>query len=245
MASADPPDPAVLQQADLAQITRLSAVDAVRGRILLALRLGLLRPDQRLAPAPTLAEGLDVSAITARRALESLVDDGVLVRRRGRGGGTFVATSPTEPDEPAVAALEADRQLVNRLIDRRVLMESAIVAAAVPRITPADLAELDRLVAINDTTDEWEDFHYADQGIHHVVARASGLPEIDAYLETLQALVGYFLPYPVEQLHGAVSDHHDLVRAMHLRDVPLAVEITVRHVRRLRDDMYIGLPRER
>ncbi|QIM17857.1 GntR family transcriptional regulator [Leucobacter coleopterorum] len=66
-------------------ITRLSAIDAVRARILLAIEHRLYAPGEQLPPLEALAEGLDVAPITARRALETLVEDGVLIRRRGRG----------------------------------------------------------------------------------------------------------------------------------------------------------------
>ncbi|MFC7766818.1 GntR family transcriptional regulator [Leucobacter soli] len=89
-----------------AALTRLSAVETVRARILLSIEHGLLAPGSRLPRLELIATGLEVSSITARRGLESLMDDGVLVRRPGRGGGTFVAETPpnctTRPSRPTV-----------------------------------------------------------------------------------------------------------------------------------------------
>ena len=93
-----------------------------------------------------IAGGLEVSHITARRALESLVAEGVLVRRRGRGGGTFVADDPPTLDDSSVTAYRADEQAILRLIDQRSLMESAIVAAAALRATAAQCDELEDLI---------------------------------------------------------------------------------------------------
>jgi DNA-binding GntR family transcriptional regulator len=70
---------------------RRSAMDAVRMRIGMAISLGLLKPGERLPDQEDVALGLSVSPITARRALASLAEQGVVVRRRGRAGGTFVA----------------------------------------------------------------------------------------------------------------------------------------------------------
>src|SRR5690348_610260 len=70
----------------LAGIDRRSAIDAVRLRIGMAISLGLLKPGERLPDQEDVALGLSVSPITARRALASLADQGVVVRRRGRAG---------------------------------------------------------------------------------------------------------------------------------------------------------------
>jgi hypothetical protein len=63
-------------------------------RIGLAVDLGLLQPNERLPGEEELASTFGVSRMTTRRALQLLSERGVLVRRRGRGGGTFVASDP-------------------------------------------------------------------------------------------------------------------------------------------------------
>ncbi len=90
--------------AALAGLDRRSAMDAVRLRIGTAIYLGLLKPGERLPDKDEVALGLSVSPITARRALTSLAEEGVVVRRRGRNGGTFVAD---EPPRAVLAALAA------------------------------------------------------------------------------------------------------------------------------------------
>lgn len=102
-----------------AAVTRLSAVDTVRARVLLSIEHALLAPGSKLPHTELLAAGLEVSVITARRALESLVDDGVLERRRGRGGGTFVAADPPTINDSSVTAYRADADAILRLIDQR------------------------------------------------------------------------------------------------------------------------------
>ena len=56
----------------VAHITRLSALDTVRARIALAVEHGLLQPAERLPHNEDIADALDVSVTTARRALEKL-----------------------------------------------------------------------------------------------------------------------------------------------------------------------------
>lgn len=56
------------------------------------MRLGIALPDQRLPPERELASLLQVSRDTVRFAISSLVEAGYLVVKRGRYGGTFVAS---------------------------------------------------------------------------------------------------------------------------------------------------------
>jgi GntR family transcriptional regulator len=58
---------------------------ALRG----AIENGIIGPDDALPPERDLAETLGVSRITVRKAIDELVDDGLLIRKQG--SGTFVS----------------------------------------------------------------------------------------------------------------------------------------------------------
>lgn len=51
---------------------------------------GRLAPDDALPPERSLADALNISRVTVRKAVEGLVEEGLLVRRQG--AGTFVAS---------------------------------------------------------------------------------------------------------------------------------------------------------
>jgi GntR family transcriptional regulator len=70
-----------------------------------AIRRGAYGPGGRLPPERELAERLDVSRSTLRLALHDLERAGVVVRRPGRGGGTFVAAPKVERDLGSFAGL--------------------------------------------------------------------------------------------------------------------------------------------
>lgn len=74
-----------------------------------------IEPGERLPDQEDVALGLSVSPITARRALAILAEQGVVVRRRGRAGGTFVADSPPTEVLASLSASPAESQAVNRL----------------------------------------------------------------------------------------------------------------------------------
>lgn len=226
----------------VAGITRMSATDTVRARIALAIELGLLAPGEPLPSDAEIAAALDVSEITARRALKSLGDDGLLDRRRGRGGGTFVAASADTAENDAAAAYRADAERVHRLIDHRALLECAVVHHAALNATEEQLAELDTHVAAAARAENWTDYHAADERFHTAVARASGLDwALEPYGEVLADLYRYFIPYPVRYLHGVNEEHARLVAALRRGEVAAAVEIAERHVRTLHETMFVGL----
>lgn len=235
-------DVTALSSPAVAGITRLSAVDTVRARIALSIELGLLRPGEALPADSEVAGALEVSEITVRRALKSLADNGVLVRRRGRGGGTFVADQPRVDSVDAVTAYRADAAEVHSLIDRRVLIEAAVTHHAALNATEAQLHELELFVEHAASAQNWTDYHAADEKLHIGVAKASGLAwALPHYNEVLYALYRYFLPYPVDYLHRVNHEHAELVAALRRGDPVAAVEVIERHVSALHDSMFVGL----
>lgn len=225
-----------------AALTRLSAVETVRARILLSIEHGLLPPASKLPRVEHIAAGLEVSAITARRALEGLVEDGALIRKPGRGGGTFVADAPPALQDGAVSAYRADAQAIQNLIDQRSLMESAIVHAAALAATPEQCDALDDLIDQSQRASSWMEHHVPDSQFHHLCAEISGLPEVPAYVAVYESLLRYFVPYPMEQLEAGRDEHRALVQAFREHDPDAAIAITRRHVAALRTEMFLALP---
>jgi len=224
-----------------AAVNRLTAVETVRARILLSIEHALLAPGSRLPRTELIAAGLEVSVITARRALESLVADGVLERRRGRGGGTFVAQEPPQLNDSSVTAFRADEQAILRLIDQRSLMESAICAEAALRATSEQCDGLEDLILQSQRAASWHEHHIPDTKFHHLCAEISALPEVPTYLASYEALTKYFVPYPQEQLEEGRGHHRKLVAAFRARDPLAAIAVTREHVNALRHEMFVGL----
>lgn len=231
-----------LKSPAVAGLNRLSAVDTVRARIALSIELGLLKPGEALPADSEVADALEVSEITVRRALKNLADDGLLIRKRGRNGGTFVHHNPSSPPIEAVAAFLSDTAEVHSLIDRRALLEAAITHHAALNASDAQLDELDSFVEQASVAQSWADYHVADEKLHLGVARASGLDwALPHYSEVLYGLYRYFLPYPVEFLHRVNNEHAQLVQALRDHDPVAAVHIIEQHVRALHNTMFIGL----
>ncbi|MDJ0378211.1 FCD domain-containing protein [Cryobacterium sp. PH31-L1] len=233
---------AALANPAVSGITRLSATDTVRARIALAIELGLMVVGEQLPSDHDVAAALGVSEITVRRALKSLADEGVLARKRGRNGGTFVADPAASASISSITAYLADAADVHRLINERVLLECALVHQAALKITVDQLESLDAHVARAAAAQNWTEYHAADEQFHLGVAAASGLDwALAQYGAALQGLYRYFLPYPVDYLHEVNREHARLVTALREHDPVAAVAIIDQHVSVLHDSMFVGL----
>ncbi|MHA7280568.1 FadR/GntR family transcriptional regulator [Arthrobacter sp. MDT2-2] len=223
---------------------RRSAIDAVRARIATSISLGLLQPGERLPDQADIALGLSVSPMTARRAMASLADEGIVVRRRGRDGGTFVAADP-----PAVALERLtlglpDAAAVHDLVDRRLLAECAVTHFAAVNATEDEFEVLEALTQRMAAATDWSEYHQADDEFHRSVAAASHLGAATAvYSAVLGELYEHFVPYPIDALHRANEDHIELVHALRRRDATGAVAIAHAHVDSLHSTMFMELAR--
>lgn len=231
-----------LTAAPLVGIRRLTAIDTVRARISMAVDLRLLIPGERLPAPGQIAQAMDVSEVTVRRALTALAQDGVLERRRGRNGGTLVAAQPRLGSVAETGAYRAATSEVHGLIDRRVLLECGIAHLAALSATKAQLAGLRRLVAVMQRAETWAQFHSADERFHLAVAAATRLPSaVDQYAPVLRDLYRFYLPYPMEYLRESNCEHAELVDALTARDPVRAVQAARVHVETLHRTMFVGL----
>lgn len=227
---------------ELGGIRRLSALEAVRARIALAVDLGLLAPGERLPGSEQIAAALGVGEITARRALVSLCVDGVLERRRGRKGGTLVAEHPSRGRVGATDAYRSDTAPVRRLIDHRLALECGIAHLAAGHASDDAVHGLQELVEEMDGAPSWAEFHGCDERFHLALAEATGFPSVAGpYGAVLRELYRYYLPYPMETLQASNGEHRELVDALRRRDATGAAAVAQRHVEVLHRTMFVGL----
>ncbi|MET9834739.1 FCD domain-containing protein [Streptomyces sp. NPDC006385] len=234
-----------LSRGPLAAIRRTSAIDTVRARISLAVDLGLLAPGERLPNVPATAAALGVAEITVRRAFGALEREGVVERRPGRNGGTFIAAQPPRGAVAEAAAYHEDSDRVHRLIDERVVLEAGFAHLAANRIDDTALDHLDTAIRDMDTATTWADFHEADIRFHATIAHSAGLPSATALYEQVTGeLYCYFLPYSMSYLRISNQQHEQIRSALGARDAALAARLLSAHVGELHRTMYVGLSDE-
>ncbi|MFJ3473868.1 FadR/GntR family transcriptional regulator [Microbacterium maritypicum] len=227
----------------LGSIRRTTAVDTVRARISLAVELGMLTPGQRLPGPEDTARAFEVSEMTVRRAYRQLSDEGVVVRRPGHAGGTFIADIPTVGTVVEIDAYRADAAHVHALIDQRATLEAGLATLVSARQDAEALARLDALVDEMRAASDWTGFRTADAAFHAGLAEASGVrAAADLHHRVSHELYAYFIPYRIEYLRSSNEEHARLVEALREGDAASASRLAFDHVAELHSSMYIGLP---
>ena len=185
----------------------------VRARIL----SGELPVGRALPPERELADEQGVSRTTVRAALTLLEAEGLVVRRVGRGGGTFVS----EPGTRAVtSALQRTVGMSGfpavDLAEARREIEPRCAAFAAARICAAQLADLRDLQAIMARTRDRAEFFAANARFHVLIAEASGNAVLSAVISGLVVPIRDVTDDPVrirEQEMASTVRVHELIIA--------------------------------
>lgn len=209
-------------------------------RIGLAVDLGLLAPDERLPAEREIAQAFGVSAMTTRRALLLLAERGVLVRRRGRAGGTFVAGHPPRRVLDEFEAYRTVSAEVFDLIDHRLVIECGAAYLAANTADHDDIERLRRLVREMDEARTWTSFRAVDPRFHLMVATIAGSSgAVRTLADVLARLFRFYVPYPIAYLHASNREHEALVEAIEARDPLRAVGVVERHITTLRETVFV------
>ncbi|OIJ67368.1 FadR/GntR family transcriptional regulator [Streptomyces mangrovisoli] len=181
--------------------------ELVRARIALQVRLRSVAPGDRLADAGVLAEDLGISEITVRRALEGMCQDGLLDRRRGRAGGTFVAVA-----WDSVVAVLHDTAEAASLGAFHQLLECGLVARSAGEIPAERLGALTSLVDETDRTDDPHRLAELETRFHLDLAETLGGAGVRELAADLLGRLCLLLPAPAaETVRARNRCHADLL----------------------------------
>ena len=229
----------------IASQARPGALEHTAVRIGLAVNLGLLVPNERLPAEGDLAATFGVSTATVRRALQLLADRGVLDRRPGRLGGTFVAADPPRQVLHEFEAYRTSSGEVFDLIDYRLVLECGTVHLATSRATPDEIRRLRDLVRDMDAAKTWGAFRRIDPRFHLEVAAISGSSGAARELaETLGRLFRFYVPYPMSYLRASNREHEALVDAIERHDPGAAVAVIEKHITELYGTVFVSPERQ-
>ncbi|MFC5906177.1 FadR/GntR family transcriptional regulator [Streptacidiphilus monticola] len=116
-------------------------VDAVARRLGDAITLGLLADGEQLPGESDLASQLGVATVTLREALVVLRQQGLVLTRRGRGGGTFVQAPADSLEHRLRTRLARHRpEELRELGDHYAVVAGAVARLAAERADAHDLA---------------------------------------------------------------------------------------------------------
>ncbi|SOD94906.1 FadR/GntR family transcriptional regulator [Blastococcus haudaquaticus] len=208
--------------------------EAVVRRVGSAIALGLLGDGEQLPPEADLATMLNVSTMTLREALAELRKLGLVVTRRGRGGGSFVRARDDVLGELADARLaELGTTDLRELGDVHGAVSAAAARLAAGRASRTEIARLrdivDRLAIADSVTGQRraEGRYFIELAACAQSVRLT-MQVMDLHLELGQ------LPWPPASDPGLldvmVAGHRAVVDAIEDRDGGLARRLTEEHI---------------
>jgi GntR family transcriptional regulator, transcriptional repressor for pyruvate dehydrogenase complex len=163
-----------------------------------------LQPGERIGTEQEMADEFGVSRPTLREALRLLSASHLIRVGRGRTGGIFVASTPSEGmsrnvSESIALMLAAQSISMEELLDARLSLEVPIAGRAAVNADDGIVARLEQ--AIEDATGHQpgtDPFNTADSRFHQILAEASGN-------DLLHALTGWILEVLQPSLVATIS----------------------------------------
>lgn len=215
-------------------VSLTSAPQQIADHILSGIAVGAL-PEGTLLPGErALAADLQVSRSSVRAALLRLERLGVVERRRGRGGGTFVSNAePTTlaPMADRIGEFHAERR---NLLDARAIFQNSLAATAALRRTDEELAGLRELAQRYSERAEAGVARTADAQFHFAIARAGHNPELVRMAIDIDTRINAGFrhdPFSHKLFDHAVADHSAIVEAIASQDAQAAGRLCEEHFR--------------
>lgn len=198
-------------------------------QVLQIVRLGLVPDGERLPAERELADRLGISRATLREVLRVLTEQGLVVSRRGRYGGTFV-TQPGHSPHRAPPRREAED--VQDALRFREVLETGAAELCAGRGLSAPEAE--RLRGALDATRDaaLADYRRQDTLFHLTLAELAGSPSLTSQYAAVRATLNELLgriPLLVRNLEHAQQQHIALVEAVLAGDGELARQVAREH----------------
>ncbi len=215
-------------------VSSQSRADEVVRRVTEAIHLGLLSDGEQLPVEVELARLFGVAPMTVREALAELRDQGLVVTRRGRTGGSFVR----RPAGPPVEFLR-QRLTEHTVTDLRDLVdEHRAIAGQAARLAAERAAQVNmrRLFALTDqlrTSSSLGDRIRADCRFHIELAIASHSERLTRREVSLQAEVSGLLWLPLGppmDVEVVVAQHQAIASAVIAEDPDKARRLAEEHV---------------
>lgn len=177
---------------------------------------GHLRANEPLLQDDIAAQ-LRVSHIPVREALRQLQSEGLVTYQPNRGA--------------TVSALSADE--IREIYDIRVILETAAIRRAAPRLTEATLAEAARILDAAEAATDGATWGSLDVDFHQLIYDLGGRPRLQELIAGLLRRVDrYWLTHGLMLTHRREfeQEHRALLAALEARDAERAAGLLEQHL---------------
>ena len=211
--------------------------DIIIEKIRTAILEGKLNPGDRLPPEKELGEQFDVSKQTLRESLRALEHMGLIVLKKGSGGGAFIVEVEQHVATQNLANYLYFKNLtIENLSELRRILEPHAARCAAERMSPSDL---EKLGAINKATSDnlarqdWEQVTQREIEFHRLIAQQTGNPILILILDFVENLLDDFkkILKPDKDFMGSVlGAHESIYGALAKHDADTAAAEMLEHI---------------
>lgn len=161
--------------------------DKIKNQLKQAILDGHYKPGDKFPPETEIAKQYDVSKVSAREALRELETEGLIEKKRGIFGGSFVAQPGSEKMVAVVHnAFQFGGVTVTNLAEFRRIFEPGMTDLAAQRRTDQDLAAMEEyLKAIQLSIDRGQPDQTKAIGFHRLIADACHNPFISSLMDAV------------------------------------------------------------
>jgi GntR family transcriptional regulator, transcriptional repressor for pyruvate dehydrogenase complex len=216
-------------------IVSLRAHEEVAEQIRRGITLRLVGGTGVLPPERDLARQFGVGRATVQRAIALLQAEGLVERRRGRGGGTFVVGQVDENSDARrlIDALRQSRGQIEEVLPFRLAVEPAAAALAALAASAGDLAAIDAAAEAAAAASTDTEFMRHDTEFHLAVARGGNNRFFIESVERLRLVLNdalAALPESDAWHSWSNEEHRRVARAVRERDAETARDAMAAHV---------------
>lgn len=216
------------------QVTPKRVSDFILEQLEEAIILKEVLPDEQLPPERELATLFKASRLAVREAIADLEQKGLIERRLGAKGGTFVLPLTAKTHERTIKQIAENWNETKEMLEYRSIIEPEAARLAAARITPDQLAFIRELVEKSSGEDcNREMFRSLDVRFHLEIARASGNSYIENAVRRVRTKINPgldLMPYNRQIQLASYELHHVLLEALGERDGDKASQTMSLHV---------------
>lgn len=226
------------------QAIRMS--DHIQKKIKDAILEGRLKSGDRLPTEKEMAEQFGVSMVTLREALRALQIFGLIEKRKGQGGGVFVAQMDDESVKASLGHYLSFQNLsYHHLLEVRTIIEPSIIRLLADKLANELIRELEENVLYCEkkcqevapllTDTDFFDLDQKSVDFHRLLAKATGNPilslTLDYVFDFLYDCEREVLAPDAKFIMDNTRDHRKILDYLKLRDWDHAEQAMVDHLR--------------
>ncbi|MEO5964523.1 MAG: FadR/GntR family transcriptional regulator [Candidatus Limnocylindrales bacterium] len=228
-----------------AVLNRSTLPDEIASRLLELIRAQELRPGDKLPAERTLAQLMQVSRPVLREALRALSIMKVVEIRQG--AGTYItALEPQQLVSHLDFVFSKDSVALANVLEARRVVEVGNVRLAAQRVGPAELAELDAIVArLRTAVGDAERFSDLDIAFHNAVCEAADnflLAQFMRIINTLAKVSRERTGATRAFRERALADHEPILAALRAGDPDAAAAAMQAHLDHVESALGSGGP---